>query len=373
MNEKEIEEIRKSADIVDIISSYITLTPKGKNYFGVCPFHDDHSPSMSVSKEKQLYKCFSCGAGGNVFNFVKEYENVNFLEAVNIIAQKIGKSFTYKASKSTINEEEYKTMNLAMVYFQNNLQSLEAKEARKYLEERNIDDEFIKQFHLGFSFQGGKLLEFFNQKKYQPEYLKELGLLNEHDNNYYDVFQNRLIFPILNENGEVVSFIGRVIEKDKTPKYLNSKETKIFKKGHILYNYYIAKEKVRLLKKIIIVEGIMDAMRMTMNGFPNTIALMGTALTKEQIELIKKLHVPVTLMLDNDEAGQKNTYQNGLLLEEANLDINVVRLSKAKDPDEYLVKYGKEAMQEVLNHPISFLEFKLNYLKENKIYKIQKN
>ena len=215
----------------------------------------------------------------------------------------------------------------------------------------------------------GPLLE---KKNYQLNTLLSLGLIRRSGTDYYDVFQNRILFPIENPDGKVVAFTGRVYLKDATPKYLNSKETVLFKKGSVLFNYHRAKEKVRLFKKVILVEGNMDAMRMYSMGFYNTIALMGTSLTKEQIELIRKLRVPITLMLDNDDAGKVNTFNNGELLENAGLNIDVVRLQKAKDPDEFLINFGKEAMEECLKHPISFLDFKLSYLKENKNLKDSK-
>ena len=368
-----VDDIRKNADIVEIISSYLPLTLKGKNYFGICPFHQDHSPSMSVSREKQLYKCFSCGAGGNVFTFVMEYEDVSFLEAVSIVANKIGMSFTsnYQKPKEE-NEEEYKILSLASLYYQNNLQSKEAKRAKEYLYSRKITDEMIETFHLGLALEGNTLGPLLEKKNYQLNTLLSLGLIRRSGTDYYDVFQNRILFPIENPDGKVVAFTGRVYLKDATPKYLNSKETVLFKKGSVLFNYHRAKEKVRLFKKVILVEGNMDAMRMYSMGFYNTIALMGTSLTKEQIELIRKLRVPITLMLDNDDAGKVNTFNNGELLENAGLNIDVVRLQKAKDPDEFLINFGKEAMEECLKHPISFLDFKLSYLKENKNLKDSK-
>ncbi len=360
MHQNKIDEIRANADIVQVISGYIPLTLKGRNYFGVCPFHDDHSPSMSVSKEKQLYRCFSCGAGGNVFNFVKEYENVSFLEAVKIVASKVGLSFSYDSDKrKDAFEKEHKLMNLCMTYYQNNLNSKEALEARSYLNSRSIDKDIIKMFHLGFAFKGNNLTK---ALKSNTSMLESLGLTKEDGG---DVFQNRIIFPIFNPLGDVVAFIGRTLLKDGIPKYLNSKETAIFRKGNVLYNYHNAKDYAKKNKKIIIVEGNMDAIRMSACGFLNTIALMGTALTSNHIDLLKKLRVPVVLLLDNDDAGKVNTYQNGLLLEKEGVNVRVVRLSLAKDPDEYLVKFGPLKMEEALKHDVSFLDFKLNYLKES--------
>ena len=366
ITEEKILEIRQKADIVEIIESYIPLMPQGKNYFGVCPFHQDHSPSMSVSREKQLYKCFSCGAGGNVFNFVKDYENVNFYEAVSIVGKKIGIDVNYtNFSKSqNKNSEELKIMKIASSFFQNNLKTKEGNIVKKYLEERHLSEEVIKNIQIELETSKNSLKKLLEQKKYKNEELEKLGLIKKYEDNYYDVFQNRLIFPLENSLGEIVGFAGRVYNKNDSPKYLNSKETEIFKKGEILYNYYAASKKARLEKKIILVEGYMDAIRMVDSGFSSTVASMGTSLTKEQIKLLAKLHVPIFLMLDNDEAGKINTYNNGLLIEENKIDLKIVRLSGAKDPDEYILKFGVDAMKNVLEHPMSFLEFKLDYLKE---------
>ncbi len=368
ISQERIQEIRQNADIVEIISSYIPLIPKGKNFFGVCPFHEDHSPSMSVSREKQLYKCFSCGAGGNVFQFVKEYENIDFLKAVSIVANKIGMDFSYQKNNSYINkyQDEYEIMQLASLFYNNNIMSSYGIKAKEYLQKRNITDEIIKTFNIGLSLNDNSLTTFLQKKKKNINTIKDLGLVKENNFETYDLFHNRIMFPIENIEGQVVGFTGRVYLDNDTPKYLNTKETKLFKKGKILYNYHRAKEYVHQKKALIIVEGNMDAIRMSASGFQNTVALMGTSLTNDQIELIKKLRVKIILMLDNDQAGKINTYQNGLLLEKNNILLEVVRLTNAKDPDEFIKTYGKEAMQDEITHSISFLEFKLNYLKDNK-------
>lgn len=374
IDENEINKIRKNADIVEIISSYIPLEPKGKNYFGVCPFHEDHSPSMSVSSEKGIYKCFSCGATGNVFKFVSDFENISFPEAVRKIAEKIGMPLkgVIETKKEQKNKEEYKIMELSSMFFQNNLLTEKGKEAFIYLKERGLDENTIKEFQIGLSLDKNSLFELLSKKKYDPSQLINLGLINK-TNNIHDTFINRIIFPIHNLNGEVVGFTGRIYKEDSPPpKYLNSRETIIFKKGNILFNYHRAKDAIRLEKKVIIVEGNMDAIRMFHSGIKNTIALMGTSLTNYQIKEIKKLRVPVVLMLDNDDAGLTATYQTGLLLEKENITVLVVRLSGEKDPDEYIIKNGVEAMKDNIKNAISFLEFKLTYLKKNKNLKDSK-
>lgn len=368
IDEEEINAIRKNADIVEIISTYLPLTPRGKNYFGVCPFHQDHSPSMSVSKEKGIFKCFSCGATGNVFKFVSEIENITFVEAVKKIAEKIGMPLkgNFEIKKNNQYEQEYKIMETSSLFFQNNLMTAQGTKALEYLNARGITEQSVKDFQIGLALDKNSLFNFLKQK-YNANLLEKLGLINQKENNTYDTFMNRIIFPIQDFQGEVIGFTGRIYLPDSSPpKYLNSKETIIFKKGNILFNYHRAKEAARLEKKIILVEGNMDAIRMYLSGLKNTIALMGTSLTTIQIKELKKLRVPIILMLDNDEAGFTATYQIGQLLEKENIPISVVRLSGEKDPDEYIIKNGVEAIQENIKNAISFLEFKLNYFKKNK-------
>lgn len=363
-----VDEIRNKADIVEIIKDYIPLTQKGKNFFGVCPFHQDHSPSMSVSKEKQMFKCFSCGAAGNVFKFVSDFENISFAEAIEKVANKVGVVLNLKDEYKPVSkyEDKYNIMRLATNFYQNNLNTIAGKEAKKYLEKRGITEEMIRTFEIGLSFSNNQLRNFLNSKKIANEELLDLGLVNIKNNDYFDVFADRILFPIHDSVGHVVAFTGRIYDNQKSPKYLNSKETMIFKKGNLLFNYHRAKDSVRLEKKLILVEGNMDALRMYASGFKNTVALMGTSLTNEQISLIQKLHVPVILMFDNDTAGTLATETNGKLLTKANIDVSVIRLSNQKDPDEYILANGINKMADVLKHPISFLDFQYESLKANK-------
>ena len=368
ISENVINEIRAQADIVDIIKEYIPLTPKGKNYFGVCPFHQDHSPSMSVSKEKQMFKCFSCGAAGNVFKFVSDYENISFIEAVAKVASKVGIPLTitgdYKPKEKF--QKEYNVMNLATLFFQNNLNTSLGTKAKEYLSKRGLNEEMVKVFDIGLALDKNTLYQFLNKKKIAPEDMVSLGLVNQSGLTYHDVFVNRIIFPIHDASGHVVGFTGRVYDGDYTPKYLNSKETSIFRKGNILFNYHRARDAIRTQKKVIMVEGNMDAIRMYVSGLQNTIALMGTSLTTEQVVLLQKLRVPVLLMFDNDEAGKTATMKNGQILIDAGITVEVVRLHGVKDPDEYILSNGIQAMKDNIEHPLSYLEFKYNALKENK-------
>lgn len=369
--DKEIDNILKSANIIDIISSYIPLTQKGKNYFGVCPFHEDHSPSMSVSEEKQIYKCFSCGAAGNVFTFVKEYENVSFIEAVKIVADKCGLVFHGSVNVTTKikkNQKEYEIMDLALKYYQNNLNTDAGKEAKVYLKERGLDDKAIKTFDLGLALRdsNNSLNKLFLSKKIDADTLYNLGLINRNGSYISDIFQDRVMFPIHDLDGNVVGFTGRIYQNNNQAKYINSKESVIFKKGTILFNYHRAKSEIKRKKEIIIVEGNMDAIRMYINGVQNVVALMGTSLTNEQVSIIKSLRAKVILMLDNDEAGESASINNGDILEKAGIKPLIVRLSGEKDPDEYIIKNGVEGIINNINNPISFLDFKLSYYKKNK-------
>ena len=369
ITDEEIENIRRKANIIDVISSYIPLTQRGKNYFGVCPFHEDHSPSMSVSPEKQIYKCFSCGAAGNVFTFVSEYENVKFLEAVKIVADHCGIPFqgVIKREQPKKNAKDYEIMNLALKFYQNNLQSKEGIKAKEYLKKRNLGDDVIKDFELGLALGGEiSLNKLLTSKKYLPQDFVSLGLANQNNGILNDVFKYRIMFPIHDLEGNVVGFTGRIYEDSDQAKYINSKESAIFKKGQILFNYHRARPEIKRLKEVIIVEGNMDAIRMYASGIKNVVALMGTSLTNEQVGIIKGLRCKIILMFDNDSAGEIATYQNGTILEEAGLQPSIVRLSGQKDPDEYIIANGARALQENIRSPISFLEFKLKYFKKGK-------
>jgi len=365
----DINAIRMNADIVKVIGSYIPLNQRGKNYICVCPFHDDHSPSMSVSPEKQIFKCFSCGKTGNVFTFVEEYENVSFLEAVSIVASKCGLEFK-KVTNTKVStfKEDYDVMNLAEKFFQNNLRTEFGKVALKYLQERGLNEENIKEMGIGLSLDDNKsLIKILNKKGYDNKKLLDLSLISSSQGEYYDMFNRRITFPLYDKDGNIVGFSGRIYRNEKdVSKYVNSRETKIFKKGETLYNYHIAKNAVRTEKKVILVEGFMDAIRLIVNGYKNVIALQGTAMTKEQIDLIKKLRCPVILSLDNDNAGLIATLNNGEELVKNNIDTEVIRLTGEKDPDEYILANGIDAYIDNINHAISYFEFKINYLKENK-------
>ena len=369
ISQDELNNLRLKANIVDVIGSYIPLEHKGKNYLGVCPFHEDHSPSMSVSDEKQIYKCFSCGAAGNVFTFIQNYENVSFVEAVNIIARRYGVTLSEQINvkKKDKNHRYYEMMNIATKFYENNLKTQYGKEAVEYLTKRGIDKEIIKEFNIGLALKEKNILyELLKSKKYNEKEMEEIALINISDN-IYDNFMNRIMFPLQDPQGNIIGFSGRIYyETQNAPKYINTRETVIFKKGQMLFNYHRAKPFIRNEKQVVVVEGYMDAIRLFASGIKNVVAIMGTSLTKEQIFLLKKLNSKIILCLDNDEPGQDAIYKLGKDLQEHNLDVEVIKLSGAKDPDEYILKNGVEAFQRNLNEPLKYLDFALNYLKQNK-------
>lgn len=366
ISDEELNAIRSKANIVDVIGKYIPLTQKGKNYFCVCPFHDDHSPSMSVSYDKQIYKCFSCGASGNVFTFVQNYENVSFNEAVSIVARSVGLNLDFGPVKKNSNnfKLELEIMSLAERFLQNNLKSSSGIDAKKYLEERGINEEIIAEFGIGLSLDNAtSLKDLLLKKGYGIDKLIELGVVNERG---FDVFARRITFPLWNIDGDIVGFSGRIYRNEDSAKYVNSKETKIFKKGELLYNYHNAKDYAKREKFILVVEGFMDAIRLSANGIKNVIALMGTSLTSNHIDLLKKLRVKVILCLDNDDAGLTATINNGMVLIKNNVDVGIIRLSGSKDPDEYILKNGIDSFKNLLKEPISYFEFRINSLKKNR-------
>ena len=369
ISEEELNNIRSNADIVDVISDYLDLKQRGRNYVAVCPFHDDHSPSLVVSRERQMFTCFTCKTSGNVFSFVMKYENVSFPEAVQTVAKKIG--YTLKGDFSNFQEskykKEYEIMDFVTKYYTNNINTTSGINALKYLENRGITKDIIKEFNIGLALdKKDDLYNILLKKNYSLEEISDLGLVNKINLNVYDTFINRIMIPIENLQGNVVGFTGRIYNgEEDTAKYLNTKETKIFKKGSILFNYHNARNAIRETKTVVVVEGNMDAITLSAKGIKNVVALMGVAMSQVQIDTLKKLNVPIILMLDNDSAGLEATLKNGELLRKAGVDTLVVRLSDAKDPDEYIRLKGVEALKDNIKHAISFLDFLLEYLKQD--------
>ncbi len=364
-NQDIINEVRRKNDIVDIISEKIPLEKRGKNYFGVCPFHDDTNPSMSVSREKQIYTCFSCHATGNVFTFLMNYEHKEFNQVLNDLAERVGITLNgFKAKKiSTKYDNWYNIYDFANKYYQNNLLSKEGIDAREYLKKRNIDDETIKEFEIGYSLKDkDSLTKLLIAKGYNLDLLNKVGITT----NDYDIYHSRLMFPLHDLNGKVIGFSGRIITSGKQNKYLNTKETELFKKGKLLYHYHIAKEAARVKKSVIIMEGFMDIIRASTIGIKNTVATMGTALTKDHIKEIKRLSNNVILCFDGDEAGVKATISGGELFISEGLEVKVITLPDSEDPDTYILKNGKDAFFKLIDNAIYYSDFKIKNLGHNR-------
>ena len=362
-----IDEVKSKNDIVDIIGSYISLNDKNK---ALCPFHSDHSPSFSVHPDKQIYKCFSCGESGNVITFVEKFLGISFQEAVKLLADRAGIKLNINVPKK-INKYDkyYEITDTVNKYFKNNIFSGNGQQALKYLNDRHIDKDIINEFNIGLS-TNNKLHEIL-AKKYNLEDLLKIDIVREVDNKIYDTFQNRIMFPIIDEDNNVVGFSGRKylsndLDNKQLSKYVNSRETDIFIKSKIFYNINNALPNIKKSKEIIITEGFMDTIRMVSIGYNNTVALMGTAFTKEHLDKIIKYKCRVVLNLDQDNAGVLGTISIGDELIKNNIDVSVIVFDDYKDSDEYIINKGKEAFDYAYKNRISYIDFKFKYLKSNK-------
>ena len=310
--EETIEEIRTSASIVDFISGYVQLRKRGKNYIGLCPFHQEKTPSFTVSDEKQIFHCFGCHAGGNIFKFLMDYKSISFVESVQEVGEYLGITINYEQNEFTSiqnDQEEYYDLNvLAAKYYSNNLLKSEiGEEAREYLESRKIKTSIQKIFGLGHAPSGwDNFLNYAQSNKADFDKLKTLGLIDSKDGGkYYDKFRNRIIFPIFSPNGRVIAFGGRVFhDEDNVAKYLNSPESVIYFKRKSLYGLYHSKDEIRKLNKAILVEGYMDLISLFQHGIKNVVASSGTSLTDDQVRLLSRYTKNIVVIFDADAAGR---------------------------------------------------------------------
>lgn len=369
MNQDLVTEIRSKIDIVDVISERIPLTARGKNYFGVCPFHEDTHPSMSVSREKQIYRCFSCGESGNVFNFVMKYDHKSFAEVIKELGERAGidTKTVHINQKDEKHSNLYEAYQLSQKYFQNNLYSKLGRDARKYLETRKLEEETLKEFGVGLSLESDNdLTTLLKSKKYDVATLNQIGLSND----THDVYKDRIMFPLYDPYGRIVGFSGRVYkESSKGGKYVNTKETVLFKKGNCLYHYHEAKDYCRNLKSVILVEGFMDVIRLSTIGIRNTVALMGTALTKEQTTLLARLSNHITICLDGDDPGKNAARKIGETLFNMGVEVKMITIPNDDDPDSFILKNGKAKFLSLLEYAENYSDYKINLLKENVNFK----
>lgn len=362
--EEIIEEVRSRNDIVDLISTYVPLKKKGSSYFGLCPFHNEKSPSFSVSRDKQMYYCFGCGAGGNVFTFLMEYENFSFPEALKYLAERAGmelpeEELNEEAKRAMDEKARLREMNkLSANYFYYLLHSKRGQKGLAYLKDRGITDTTIKHFGLGYAdIYNDDLYRFLKSKGYSDEDLKDSALVTiDERRGGSDKFWNRVMFPIMDVNNRVIGFGGRVMG-DGSPKYLNSKETKLFDKSRNLYGLNFARSSRK--KEIILCEGYMDVISMHQAGFTNAVAALGTAFTSGHGTLLKRYTENVILSFDSDEAGQRAILRAIPILKEAGLTVRVLDLTPYKDPDEFIKGLGAQALEERIRKAMSSFMFQV--------------
>lgn len=358
-----IEKIKEQNDIVEIISEEIRLKKTGRNYIGLCPFHNDKSPSFSVSQEKQIYKCFSCGEAGNVFTFIMKYKKLNFLEAAKYLANKASITLNIGSKENSAVSKKKQLMYKINVdsarYFFANLQK--TKQSKEYFLNRGIKEHTIKRFGLGYSLDNWhSLMNYLKSKGYKEEMLLEAGLVlrSEKKGNLYDRFRNRVMFPVFDVKGNVIGFGGRVLD-DSKPKYLNSPETMIFKKGINLYGLNFAIKNNLKEDYIIIVEGYMDLISLHQAGITNVVASLGTALTVNQARLLKRYVSKVIISYDSDVAGQTATLRGLEILRNAGFDVKVLAVPQGKDPDEFVRNNGKEAFLRLIEEALPLIEYRI--------------
>ena len=364
-----LEEIRNRCDIVDIISEYVHLKQAGKSFKGLCPFHGEKTPSFMVSPEKQLFHCFGCGEGGNVFNFLMKYEKISFFEAVKMLAKKSGVSLPVDEEKENFlnrqKERLYKLNNLAANYYRECLfKTNQGKKIINYLKKRGINDTSVEKYKLGYAPSGWDVLTNFLKKKgYSYEELTKARIINKSkiEGKYIDYFRDRIIFPIFNLSGRVIGFGGRVLD-DSLPKYINSPETLVYNKGSNLYSLNFAKEDIRKKGYLIIVEGYTDVLITQQYEFNNVAASLGTALTARQIDLIKRFTDMVLIAYDADSAGNMATLRSLDLLVKAGLEVKVIDLPQGYDPADFLIKKGRTPFQNLIDGSLSLIDYKLKLL-----------
>ena len=361
-----IDEIRNRNDIVDVISQYVVLKRSGRNFFGLCPFHKEKSPSFSVSPDKQIFHCFGCGVGGNVFHFVSKIENLSFRETIEMLAEKSGVELpTLEGQEDTkllqLKSKVYEINKIAAEFYHENLYKPTAKPAQEYVKKRKLDNNTLKNFLIGYSGNYNELYTMLKQKGFTEEEILASSLVNKtQDGKFIDRFRGRLMFPIQDTRNRVIAFGGRVLD-DSKPKYINSPENIVYSKGRHLFGLNVAKKGD--LKRIIIVEGYMDAISLHQRGISYAVASLGTAMTEAQGRLLRKSSQQVIIGYDSDGAGQAATMRGLEILQGLGCDVRILQIEGAKDPDEFVIKYGPERFEKQVDKAISLVEYKVKVLK----------
>ena len=364
-----LNEVRENSDIVEVISQYVHLKRSGRNYFGLCPFHNEKSPSFSVSPDKQIFHCFGCGVGGNVFTFISKIEGIGFKEAIENLADRAGivlpKSTNNEDSKrEELKSKVYKVNNFTADYYHKRLYKPESKAGQEYVKQRKLTNETLESYNLGFSGNYDELYKVLRKEGFNDEEILESGLVkkNEHGQ-YVDFYRDRFMIPILDVRNRVIAFGGRVLGDAKRFKYLNSPENIVYSKGKHLFGLNVAKRYDH--KKLLIVEGYMDAISLHQRGITNVVAALGTALTTNQGWLLRRNAEQVILGFDADGAGQNAIMRAMEVMQNMGCDMRVLQMTGAKDPDEFIIKYGSARFQKLMNEAISLLEFRVKVLEQN--------
>ena len=369
-SEEIIDEVRQANDIVDVISQYVHLKRSRRNYFGLCPFHNEKSPSFSVSPDKQIFHCFGCGVGGNVFTFLMKIEGIGFVEAVQMLAERANIQLPTlenreDAAKEALKSKVYKVNEFTAEYYHQNLYKPTSKMAQEYVKKRKLSNDTLKSFRIGFSGKFDELYKELKKQGFGNQEILESGLVNKNDRGeYIDRYRNRLMFPICDARGRVIAFGGRVLD-DSKPKYINSPENIVYSKGRHLFGLNVAKKSNEIKKRILIVEGYMDVISLHQRGITNVVAPLGTALTQAQGWLLRRNSEQVVLSFDSDEAGLKAKIRAMDILQDMGCDVRVLQMEGAKDPDEYIIKYGNARFNVLVENALSVIEFKVKLLKQD--------
>ena len=363
-----LDDVKSSNDIVDVISQYISLKRSGRNYFGLCPFHNEKSPSFSVSPDKQIFHCFGCGVGGNIITFISKIEGIGFKEAIEVLAERANIKLPTMDNSADNKKEElkakvYKVNSFTAEYYHKKLYEPTSKIAQEYVKKRKLNNETIQSFKIGFSGKFDELYQALRKEGFNDEEILESGLVNKNDNGkYIDRYRNRLMIPIFDERNRIIAFGGRVLD-DSKPKYINSPENIVYSKGRHLFGLNVAKKGDT--KRLLIVEGYMDAISLHQRGITNVVASLGTALTTSQGWLLRKNCEQVILGFDSDGAGQTAIMRAVEVMQNMGCDMRILQMTGAKDPDEYILKYGSVRFQKLMDDAISLIEFKIKVLQKD--------
>ena len=368
-SEETIEEVRQANDIVDVISQYVHLKRSGRNFFGLCPFHNEKSPSFSVSPDKQIFHCFGCGVGGNIFTFLTKIEGITFIEAVQNLAKRANiqlptiEGNLQDLEREKLKQKVYKVNEFVAKYYHENLYKNTSKIAQEYVKKRKLNNETLQSYQIGFSGTFNELYKELIKQGFEEKEILETGLVNKNNNGtFIDRYRNRLMFPICDIRGKVIAFGGRVLD-DSKPKYINSPENVVYSKGRHLYGLNVAKKGD--ISRLLIVEGYMDVISLHQRGITNVVAALGTALTQSQGWLLRKNSQQVILSFDSDGAGQTAIVRSLEILQNMGCDMRVLQMDGAKDPDEYIIKYGSARFQNIMDKALSLVEYKVKLLRNN--------